>query len=207
MTMSCASFGMRLLNAIPVSGRSFTCSSPPDSAAKRFLECIGKSLIGASGCGLFQAREPKNGEPNSILLNDLAIAELDRQARGNVWPRKGRIFATSTGAGFTGYAKGKKTLDSAIEAEQGDPLPAWRLHDLRRTLATNFQRLGVQFEVTEAVLNHVGGSRAGVAGVYQRHDWKHEKREALDDWNSHLEQILSASGSLRSESRSNSTGS
>ena len=148
----------------------------------------------------------KNGEPNSIPLNDLAIAELDRQARGDIWPRKGRIFATSTGAGFTGYAKGKKTLDSAIEAEQGDPLPAWRLHDLRRTLATNFQRLGVRFEVTEAVLNHVGGSRAGVAGVYQRHDWKDEKREALDDWNSHLVQILSASGSLESESGSNSTG-
>jgi hypothetical protein len=61
---------------------------------------------------------------------------------------------------------------------------------LRRTLATNFQRLGVRFEVTEAVLNHVGGSRSGVAGIYQRHDWKEEKRQALDDWNSHLEQIL-----------------
>ena len=135
----------------------------------------------------------KNGEPNSIPLNELAIAELDRQAGGDVWPRKGRVFATSTGAGFSGYAKGKKTLDSVIEAEHGDPLPAWRLHDLRRTLATNFQRLGVRFEVTEAVLNHVGGSRAGVAGVYQRHDWKDEKREALGDWNRHLVGILSAS--------------
>ena len=51
-----------------------------------------------------------------------------------------------------------------------NPVPPWRLHDLRRTLATGFQRLGVRFEVTEAVLNHVGGSRSGVAGIYQRHD-------------------------------------
>lgn len=133
----------------------------------------------------------KNGEPNSIPLNDLAIAELDRQARGDKWPRKGRIFATATGAGFTGYAKGKVKLDSAIEERCGEPLDAWRLHDLRRTLATNFQRLGVRFEVTEAVLNHVGSSRAGVAGIYQRHDWKDEKRQALDAWNDHLAMVLS----------------
>ena len=132
----------------------------------------------------------KNGEPNTIPLNDLAIAELDAAAGGDKWPRKGRVFATSTGAGFTGYAKGKDKLDRLIELAEGEPLPPWRLHDLRRTLATNFQRLGVRFEVTEAVLNHVGGSRAGVAGIYQRHDWKEEKRQALDDWNSHLEQIL-----------------
>src|SRR3546814_14570287 len=81
-------------------------------------------------------------------------------------------------------------LDSAIEEAEGEPLPPWRLHDLRRTLATNFQRLGVRFEVTEAVLNHVSGSRAGVAGVYQRHDWKDEKRNALNDWNKHLVCVL-----------------
>ncbi len=136
----------------------------------------------------------KNGEPNSIHLNDLAIAELDREARGERWPRKGRVFATASGAGFTGYAKGKVKLDSLIEERCEEPLEAWRLHDLRRTLATNFQRLGVRFEVTEAVLNHVGGSRAGVAGIGQRHDWKDEKRQALDAWNDHLATVLSESG-------------
>ena len=54
------------------------------------------------------------------------------------------------------------------------------LHDLRRTLATGLQRLGVRLEVTEAVLNHLSGSRAGVVGIYQRHDWAEEKRVALD---------------------------
>ena len=44
------------------------------------------------------------------------------------------------------------------------------------------QKLGVKLEVTEAVLNHVSGSRAGIVGIYQRHDWAAEKREALDKW-------------------------
>jgi hypothetical protein len=56
----------------------------------------------------------------------------------------------------------------------------------RRTLATGLQRLGVHLEVTEAVLNHLSGSRAGVVGIYQRHDWADEKRSALDAWSAHL---------------------
>ena len=47
-------------------------------------------------------------------------------------------------------------------------MPPWRLHDLRRSVATGLQRLGVRLEVIEAVLGHVSG-RAGIVGVYQRH--------------------------------------
>jgi hypothetical protein len=62
----------------------------------------------------------------------------------------------------------------------------WSIHDLRRTVATGLQRLGVRLEVTEAVLNHISGSRGGIAGVYQRHDWAAEKRAALDAWAAHV---------------------
>jgi hypothetical protein len=62
----------------------------------------------------------------------------------------------------------------------------------RRTLATGLQRLGVRLEVTEAVLNHLSGSRAGVVGIYQRHDWAEEKRVALDAWSAHL--LVAAEG-------------
>ena len=132
----------------------------------------------------------KNGEPNRIPLNELAVAVLDAVAGKSTWPRRGKVFSASTGGGFTGYHKGKEKLDRMVAEDGGDPIAPWRLHDLRRTLATGFQRLGVRFEVTEAVLNHVGGSRAGVAGIYQRHDWKAEKREALDLWNNHVVSIL-----------------
>ena len=133
----------------------------------------------------------KNGEPNRIPLNDLAVGILDGIAGGEKWPRRGKIFPTSTGGGFTAYHKGKEKIDRLVAEDGGEPIDPWRLHDLRRTLATGFQRLGVRFEVTEAVLNHVGGSRAGVAGIYQRHDWKAEKRDALGRWNDHIISILS----------------
>jgi hypothetical protein len=52
----------------------------------------------------------------------------------------------------------------------------------------------VRLEVTEAVLNHLSGSRAGVVGIYQRHDWAEEKRAALDAWSAHL--LAAAEGRL-----------
>jgi len=134
----------------------------------------------------------KNGEPTTIPLNDLAMSELDKVAGSEKWPNRGRVFPTATGAAFMAYHKGKTKLDRLISKDGGAPMPGWRLHDLRRSLATGFQRLGVRFEVTEAVLNHVGGSRSGVAGIYQRHDWKPEKREALATWNDHLSRAIEA---------------
>jgi integrase len=76
----------------------------------------------------------------------------------------------------SGYSKAKARLDK-LSGVQG-----WRYHDIRRSVATGLQRLGVRLEVTEAVLGHVSGSRAGIAGVYQRHDYAAEKRAALRRW-------------------------
>jgi hypothetical protein len=36
------------------------------------------------------------------------------------------------------------------------------------------------------VLNHVSGSRGGIVGVYQRHDYADEKRAALEAWGAHV---------------------
>jgi integrase len=66
----------------------------------------------------------------------------------------------------------------------------WQYHDLRRTVATGLQRLGVRLEVTEAVLNHTSGSRGGIVGVYQRHNWADEKRQALDAWARHVVELV-----------------
>src|SRR5262249_54987193 len=97
---------------------------------------------------------------------------------------------------FSGWSKSKIALDKAITdarakaaAKAGATAASvapWTIHDLRRTTATGLQRLGVRLEVTEAVLNHVSGSRGGIAGVYQRHDWAPEKRAALDAWAAHV---------------------
>jgi integrase len=110
------------------------------------------------------------------------------------------VFPGVTGTPFAGWSKAKIALDEAImaarakAAKRGGKVPAplipWNVHDLRRTVATGLQKLGVRLEVTEAVLNHISGSRGGIAGVYQRHDWAAEKRAALDSWGAHVSALI-----------------
>jgi integrase len=98
--------------------------------------------------------------------------------------------------GFSGWSKSKSALDGRIldarrkHDPKAAPLPEWRLHDLRRTAATVMaDRLGVMPHVVEAILNHVSGHRAGVAGVYNRAKYEAEMRAALDRWAGHLTSI------------------
>ena len=123
------------------------------------------------------ADRAKNGMAHIVPLSNAVIAELDALAGGVKWPNAGFVLTTTGRSPISGISKAKRALDRKI-AETA-VLPGWRLHDLRRTGATRLQQQGVRFEVTEAVLNHVSGAKSGVAGVYQRHDWKDEKRHAL----------------------------
>ena len=123
----------------------------------------------------------KNGVAQVVPLSDMARALLPAErATGLVWPGEGVKNAT-----FVGWSHAKARLDAKL-----DGVAPWRLHDLRRTLATGLQRLGVRLEVTEAVLNHVSGSRAGIVGIYQRHHWTDEKRAALEAWARHVQRIV-----------------
>jgi hypothetical protein len=49
--------------------------------------------------------------------------------------------------------------------------------------------LGTLPHVIEAVLNHVSGHRAGVAGIYNRARYAGEMREALERWSDHIAAI------------------
>jgi len=150
------------------------------------------------------ASRAKNNEAAELPLSSLAVAEIaglaKRRTKGKTdkWPRTGLVFTTTGKTSVSGYSRAKRRVDreTAALAKKEKPvmtIDPWRFHDLRRTLATGLQRLGVRFEVTEAVLNHVGSSRSGIAGVYQRHDWADEKRAALDAWAGHIERCLKPS--------------
>jgi len=128
----------------------------------------------------------KNGQPHVVPLPAEAVALLRTVKR-----RKGAevVFEGPRKTAVSGFGKMKGRLDSAlVEAakEAGRTVAPWVLHDLRRTVATGLQRLGVRLEVTEAVLNHVSGSRSGIVGVYQRHGWEAEKAAALRAWTAHV---------------------
>jgi len=92
-------------------------------------------------------------------------------------------------AGPSGFSKAMSRIRSKLEARIGEPVPHWTLHDLRRTMATGLQRLGVRLEVTEAVLNHLSGARSGIVGVYQRHHYYDEKRRALSVWSEEVRKL------------------
>jgi integrase len=90
-----------------------------------------------------------------------------------------------------GFGRAKNKLDLALPGARH-----WVLHDLRRTVATGMAKLGVALPVVEKVLNHAGGSFAGVAGIYQRHDYADEVRAALALWGRHLERLASSADSV-----------
>jgi hypothetical protein len=46
--------------------------------------------------------------------------------------------------------------------------------------------IGIQPHIIEAALNHVGGHKAGVAGIYNRAVSEKEKRRPLDLWADHI---------------------
>jgi integrase len=128
----------------------------------------------------------KNKHPHTVPLSAEAV-ELLRF----VEHRKDAefVFEGPRQTAVSGFGKLKlrltKALDEALKPTGRASVP-WVIHDLRRTLATGFQKLGVRLEVTEAVLNHVSGSRSGIVGVYQRHGWDREKAETLKSWTAHV---------------------
>ena len=131
----------------------------------------------------------KNGREHVVPLSDAAVRVLQDLPRIGDKP-DGFIFTTTGRTSVSGYSHAKAAIDRAISAE----MATWTFHDLRRTVATNLQKLGVKLEVTEAVLNHVSGSRAGIVGVYQRHTWADEKRAALNAWGEHIAAIVGEEG-------------
>jgi integrase len=128
------------------------------------------------------ASRAKNGAIHIVPLSEPAQELLRSLPKFD-----GLVFPGLRGA-FNGWSKAKAALD----ARSG--VTNWRLHDLRRTMATGLQRLGVRLEVTEQVLNHIAGSRAGIVGVYQRHDFAAEKRAALEAWGEHVMAIVEGKG-------------
>jgi integrase len=119
----------------------------------------------------------KNSREHMLPLAPMAVAVLEEQPRV-----KGRelVFGEGEG-GYSGWSRSKERLDEDCGVKN------WTVHDLRRTAATRMADLGVQPHVIEAILNHVSGHKAGVAGIYNRSTYAAEKRAALDLWANHLQ--------------------
>jgi integrase len=141
--------------------------------------CVdGATLLPQSALRLPPART-KNGREHTLPLSPQAAAILARQTRTGE-------FVFGEARGFTVWSYAKAGLDLLLD---GDVAP-WRLHDLRRTVATMLgDKLGVLPHVVEAILNHVSGHKSGVAGVYNLSKYEAEMRSALCAWADYVEAL------------------
>jgi integrase len=141
-----------------------------------------RAELGDEGIWSIPSERTKNKRPHIVPLPPLArdlLAGLPRIEGGLVFTTNGRTP-------ISGWSKIKVRLDGLM----GD-VPAWRLHDLRRTAATTMAEIGVPPHIVEAVLNHISGAKASVAGVYNRAAYAAEKKAALERWAAHIEGIVS----------------
>jgi integrase len=127
------------------------------------------------------AERSKNRQAHVVPLSTSAweiIAALPRISDTHV-------FSTSGDGPVVNFCRIKERLDSQLKFEKH-----WQFHDLRRSCASGLQRLGVRVEVIEAVLGHRSGVFRGITSIYQRHDFRDEKRVALQRWADHIAQLV-----------------
>ncbi|MGB6288213.1 MAG: tyrosine-type recombinase/integrase [Xanthobacteraceae bacterium] len=131
------------------------------------------------------AARTKNGREHTLTLPGMVWQIIERVPR-RLW--NDRLFGARADKGFTNWNEAKIALDKRAQ------IAPWVLHDLRRTVATQMGQLGIAHpHIIEAVLNHVSGHKAGVAGIYNRSSYEREVRNALAAWADHIRAITTGS--------------
>lgn len=126
------------------------------------------------------SEETKSARQHLVPLSRQAVALL------KATPRLGEYVWTTDGeTHVSGYSKAKAALDRYLAADERGALKPWRIHDIRRTVATHLVRLGVTETIVGRVLNHA--PEGVTARTYALHSYAPEKREALQQWADDLE--------------------
>lgn len=130
----------------------------------------------------------KTGKPHIVYLSTQAqtlFKELKPLASSSVWVLPGR--------GTLAKPFASNALNQALKVSlQGQEIPAFTIHDLRRTASTLLHEQGWSSDVVEKALNHTIG---GVRGVYNRAEYAEQRREMLQAWSDYIDG-LAPSGNL-----------
>lgn len=130
----------------------------------------------------------KTGKPHIVYLSTQAqmlFKELKPLASSSVWVLPGR--------GTLAKPFASNALNQALKVSlQGQEIPAFTIHDLRRTASTLLHEQGWPSDVVEKALNHTIG---GVRGVYNRAEYAEQRREMLQAWSDYIDG-LAPSGNL-----------
>jgi integrase len=141
--------------------------------------CEFSDLEGPRPSWTLPASRSKNKRALTLPLMPTALA-IVRQVPRMV--SRDQLFGERA-AGFTSWARNKPALD------QRSGVTGWRVHDIRRSVATRMADVGIAPHIIEAILNHHSGHRAGPAGIYNRSNYPNEVRAALALWEDHLRSI------------------
>jgi integrase len=171
-------------------------ASKPFDAAIKLLLLTGGRLAEVSAMEVSELSEDlsmwslpgsrtKNHRAHQVPLAPLAREIITKVERLDGCPF---MFSTTGRSAISGWSKVKARLD----ARAG--LGAWRLHDVRRSVASGLGELGFASDLIELVLNHVSGARAGVAGTYNRSVQMEARRTALETWAAHIEGLVGHAG-------------
>jgi len=123
------------------------------------------------GVWTIATEEREKGNAGVLVLPDVAVAIIE--AFRNTTPpiESPYIFPASHGGGYiSGWSKMKRGFDRKVK------IAPWAFHDLRRTARSLMSRAGVTSDIAERVMGH---AIAGVEGVYDRHQYRDEKADAL----------------------------
>jgi integrase len=123
--------------------------------------------------GVWRQVENKASRPHRLTLPPLALALV---GHGDA---RDYVFAGQVGK-IGAFSNLKRMLDEASGVGN------WRIHDLRRTAATNMQELGVHNEVVQAVLNHAVPRRQRLSSRRTRK----RRADALATWATALTSIV-----------------
>jgi integrase len=130
----------------------------------------------------------KNGKAHTVPLSRQALAVIEQQPKIS-----GCDLVFTSGGKPANFSRVKIEIDKIMRPET-----PWVVHDLRRSVASHMAALGVALPTIEKVLNHASGSFAGIVGVYQKHDFAAEKRDALARWGDFVERTVQGEERARS---------
>ena len=140
-------------------------------------------------CLVFPAERMKGRERHIIPLSSQAmgiIQTLPRFGRSGSQP----VFTTNGKTSVSGFSKFKTRIDNQMKVALGDAFEPWRLHDLRRTAATNLAALGIRLEVIAKVQAHKSNGASAVQQIYNRHSYEEEAKAALGAWGNKLDAMV-----------------
>ena len=123
----------------------------------------------------------KNKTEHFVYLSDMAINVLENLKNDSEY-----VFKSSVNDNHIAHpGKPPQRIRKRVN------VPEFNIHSLRTTFATRLAGLSVQPQVLSKILNHKKpGAGSTITAAYNKHEYKNERRAAMQNWSRELNRIL-----------------